>query len=192
VLHYDEDALQLTVEDPQFLFYIRNIPWRQFAADVGFLSVDFDRRYDFALSFAGTDRDIAKRIADKLKEGEVEVFYDKYEQARILAEDVEAYLRPIYQSEANFVVALLGPEYPKRIWTKFESDAFKERFKDGKVVPIWFATSPVGVFDESGRVGGLSIDRSQPIERQIDEIVSCLLEKLSHAREAERNDGSNA
>jgi hypothetical protein len=31
VLHFDERSAQLTVEDPQFLFYIRNIPWRHFA-----------------------------------------------------------------------------------------------------------------------------------------------------------------
>jgi len=184
-LHFDENAVQLTIEDPQFLFYVRNIPWRQFAIDVGFLSVEFERRYDFALSFAGSDRHIAHAIAEKLTENEVEVFYDKYEQARILAEDVEEYLRPVYQSEANFVIALLGPDYPKRIWTKFESNAFKDRFKDGKVVPIWFSDAQPGIFDESTRVGGISFDRKLELGPQVDAIVACLLEKLSYARNDE-------
>ena len=35
------------------------------------------------------------------------------EQRRILAQDVEEYFRPIYQSEAQFVVVLLGRDYPK-------------------------------------------------------------------------------
>ena len=50
----------------------------------------------------------------------MEVFYDQNEQHRILAEDVEEYLAPIYASDALLVVCILGPEYPKRIWTKFQ------------------------------------------------------------------------
>jgi hypothetical protein len=79
---------------------IRNISWRQFARQIGFMTIEFKRRYDFALSFAGTDREIASLLFTKLAENEVEVFYDKNEQHRILAQDVEEYLRPIYQTEA--------------------------------------------------------------------------------------------
>ena len=39
---------------------------------------------------------------------EFEVFYDKNEEHRILAENVEDYLGPIYRSEAAFVVCFLG------------------------------------------------------------------------------------
>jgi hypothetical protein len=155
VLHFDENSELLTIEDPQFLFYIVNIPWRHFARELGFQAVEFDRKYDFALSFAGSDRDIAEMLFKSLIENEVEVFYDKNEQHRILAADVEEYLRPIYQTEAHFVIVLLGREYPKRIWTKFESDAFKERFSDGSVIPMWFATVDESMFDVTRKKGGL-------------------------------------
>jgi hypothetical protein len=59
VIHYDVAAEQLTVEDPQFIFFIRNIGWKSFATALGFMSVDFANRYDFALSFAGEDRPVA-------------------------------------------------------------------------------------------------------------------------------------
>jgi hypothetical protein len=182
ILHYDEGSSMISVEDPQLVFYLRNMPWSTFARDLGFVRLEFGRRYDFALSFAGADRDIALEIANLLRASEVEVFYDKYEQNRILAEDIEEYLRPIYQSEALFVICLLGKEYPSRIWTKFESDAFKERFRTGSVIPIWFADAPPGMFDESRRVGGITFDRSQPIRPQVQEIVSSLLEKLEDQR----------
>jgi len=48
VMHLDSTAEQLTVEDPQFIYFIRNIPWRQFAHEVGFMAVDFPHKYDFA------------------------------------------------------------------------------------------------------------------------------------------------
>lgn len=67
----------LGAEDPQFVFHIRNIAWRKFAERVGYLNVDFESKYDFALSFAGTNRDLAGRIADLLNERELAVFCDK-------------------------------------------------------------------------------------------------------------------
>jgi len=109
VLHYDSQSRMLTVEDPQFIYFLRNIPWTRFGRDVGFLSLDMPSKYDFALSFAGADREIAKALFAALQEMEFEAFYDHNEQHRILAADIEDYLRPIYQSDAEFVIALLTP-----------------------------------------------------------------------------------
>lgn len=182
VIHYDATAEQVTVEDPQFIFFIRNIPWKRFAAELGFLGVDFESRYDFALSFAGEDRAIAEELFRQLQEAESEVFYDKNEQHRILAVDIEEYLRPIYQSEARFVIALLSRSYPKKIWTQIESDQFQGRFKAGDVVPVWFSDAPVGMFDASRRLGGLTLDLSLPIKQEIERIVGVLLKKLADIR----------
>lgn len=189
VLHFDEKAELLTVEDPQFLFYIRHIPWRKFARELGFVTVEFDRRYDFALSFAGPDRTIAEALFDSLTEHEIEVFYDKNEQHRILAADVEEYLRPIYQSEAQFVLVLLGRDYPKRIWTKIESDAFKARLVEGCVIPIWFSDVDESVFDTSRKQGGMLFDRSQDTGTQINNITGVLLRKLEESRYAVTDQG---
>jgi hypothetical protein len=183
ILHYDPGSKIITVEDPQLVFFLKNIPWVSFAKAIGFLSVEFERRYDFALSFAGHDRVVAEALAEALSDAQVEVFYDKNEQHRIIAEDVEEYLRPIYQSEAQFVVCLLSKDYPNRIWTKFESDAFRERFKTGSVVPIWFSDAPPGLFDGSRRVGGLTFDPTKDLPGQIQQIATVLLKKLADARE---------
>ena len=182
VLHFDQRSQLLTVEDPQFLFYLRSTSWSKFAKDAGFLTINFPSRYDFALSFAGADRLVAEGLFSRLQAIELEVFYDKNEQHRILAGDVEEYLRPIYQSDAAFVVVLLGPEYPKRIWTKVESDAFKERLGDGDVIPIWFTTAPAGMFDETARVGGIHFDPNASVEPQLDKIAELLARKISDSR----------
>ena len=186
VLHFEERLL--TVEDPQYVFFLRNLSWPRFALEIGYLSVDFPSRYDFALSFAGTDRLIAEAIFKRLQDGEFEIFYDKNEQHRILAADVEDYLRPIYQSDAQYVIALLSKEYPKRIWTKFESEQFKKRFREGAVVPIWFNDAPPGMFDESGRVGGFTLDPAGDIEAQIANICEQLRRKIAEARVAHEQD----
>ena len=184
VLHFDSRNSTLVAQDPQFVFYIRNISWQQLAEEVGFLSLEFPSRYDFALSFAGTDRDIAEAVVRKLEDAEVEVFYDLNEQHRILAEDVEEYLGPIYASEAQMVVCILGPDYPRRVWTKFESQQFKQRFKSGSVVPIVLSDAPLGIFDEAARVGHLAWNRAGSVDDQASAVVQALLRKLADQRTA--------
>ncbi|MBR0778750.1 TIR domain-containing protein [Bradyrhizobium diazoefficiens] len=185
LFHFDGYTRVLAVEDPKVMYFLRNLFWSKFVRDVGFLSVEYRSKYDFALSFAGEVRPIAEAIARILKENELEVFYDKDEQHRILAKDVESYLGPIYQSEARFVVALLSKEFPKKIWTKFESDNFKQRFGSDTVIPIWFADASPGMFDESARYGGLSIDLSKNVDASIQEICIALIMKAGEERQAE-------
>ena len=162
-------------------------PWARFAREIGFSGVSFDSKYDFALSFAGSDRKIAELLFHALQEQELEVFYDLNEQHRILATDVEEYLRPIYQSEAAFVVCVLGPDYPKRIWTRIESYAFKELFATGEVIPIWLDSLPEGSFDTSRKVGGIEFQVDQEWEPQIGKIVDLLRRKLADRRVNERD-----
>jgi hypothetical protein len=182
VLYFDSNNSLLVAQDPQFVFYIRNLSWPQFAEEVGFLSLEFPSRYDFALSFAGADRDIAEALFNILQEHELEVFYDRNEQHRILAEDVEEYLAPIYSSDAQLVVCILGPDYPKRVWTKIESDQFKERFKSGEVIPIVLNTAPLGAFDSAARVGHIAWDRSRPLNDQLPVVADMLIGKCAELR----------
>jgi hypothetical protein len=126
------------------------------------------------------------------------VFYDKDEQHRILASDVEEYLAPIYRTEARFIIPLLSRNYPKKIWTKFESQQFKARFGESSVIPIWFADAPSGIFDESARVGGLVFDPTADADAQIANITEVLLKRVGDERQLEeaasdaREDAGNA
>lgn len=182
VLYFDSVSNTLVVQDPQFVFYVRNLSWPQFADEVGFVSLEFPSRYDFALSFAGADRDIAEALFLELQEHELEVFYDRNEQHRILAADVEEYLAPIYSSDAQLVICVLGPDYPKRVWTKFESEQFKQRFKTGGVVPIVLNTAPLGVFDTASSVGHVAWDRGGDFRQQVEATTQVLIRKCADLR----------
>jgi hypothetical protein len=182
LLHYDEESRVIAVEDPQFYFYIRHLAWNRFAERLGYFEVSFSSRYDYALSFAGRDRDVADLLDSALSERELGIFYDRNEQSRILAANVEEYLAPIYKSEASYVVVILGPDYPTRIWTRFESEQFRERFGENAVIPIWFAGQDHSVFDVTRTVGGMTVDRSQPLGPQIEVIAGELAAKLANDR----------
>jgi hypothetical protein len=183
VLHYEPKTHVLSVEDPQFVFFLRNLNWNEFAQKVGYYDIHFKSVYDFALSFAGADRPVAERLFELLTEDEFSVFYDRNERYRILAENVEEYLAPIYRSEADFVIALLGPDYPQRIWAKFESEQFKNRFKSGSVVPVWFRNCPPGMFDESTKVGGYTFDPDGDVQAQLTELADALKRKIAEKRQ---------
>lgn len=183
IIHFDRATSLLTAEDPKLLYFIRHIIWQHFARQIGYFSIAIQTKYDFALSFAGEVRPVAKRVAEELTAREMQVFYDHDEQHYILAEDVEEYLTPIYRSESRYVVALMSKEYPRKVWTKFESQQFKQRFSEGAVIPVWFVDAPPGMFDEVRRVGSLEFDPAADHESQIAEIVNQLAKKLMEDRE---------
>lgn len=159
VVHYDPDGRVLSVEDPHLIFFLRNLDRRVFAREVGFTHIDIEHPYDFALSFAGEDRAFASRLHNHLEDLGFVVFYDFNEQHRIIARDLEAFLGPIYESGATLVVAILGPQYGERRWTRFESEQFMQRFDGGRVIPVWSskATTPTP-FDRAANIGALRYD----------------------------------
>lgn len=183
--HFEPSTATLGVEDPKIIFFLRNLVWRQFTRQVGFPSTIFKGRYDFALSFAGKDREIAKRLADMLADREVAVFYDENEQHRILARNVEEYLGPIYRRDADYIIPLLSQDYPTRIWTKFESKNFHERFGENAVIPIRFSNIRAGYFSDESRYGNLSLDVNGDIDEGLLRIVEILCRRLVDDREGE-------
>lgn len=187
--HYQPETSVFTVEDPKLVFYLRSINWKSFVKEVGFSTSEFPGKYDVALSFAGADRQFAKTLFDLLSDREVSVFYDENEQHRILAEKVEAYLNPIYRSEAAYVVPLLSPEYPKRIWTKFESEQFKNRFGDRAVIPLRFYTAQDGYFSDASDYGGLGFDPNGDCPAQLEMIAETICKRLQEDRL--QSDGDN-
>lgn len=181
-IHFDTTTEMLSIEDPKFMFYLKSLNWNSFALSVGYLQFVTEPKYDYALSFAGAERAIADSIAKRLASLDIAVFYDKNEQADILAQNVEDYLTPIYKSEALYVVPLLSKNYSQRVWTRIESKAFKSRFGDNAVIPIWFSDAGDSMFDTSQEYGGITFDPSKDLSSQIDEIVRTLQDRIAHFR----------
>jgi hypothetical protein len=177
VLQYDSDGKVLSVEDPQFVFYLRNLDWRAFPREVGFENVELEHEYDFALSFAGEDRGLADALNEQLEADDYVVFYDLNEQARILGEDVEVFLAPIYASDSRFVVAILGRAYGEKRWTIFESEQFKKRFDDGHVIPIWDKDALPTAFDETRNIGYLTFDSAADPHDEATRLARVIKEK---------------
>jgi hypothetical protein len=181
LMHFDPDTKVLSVEDPMLVYYIRSISWGDFIKEVGFTNVDHTETYDIALSFAGEDRPFAEQLRDALEDNGHAVFYDFAEQHRILGEDVQSYLAPIYKSGSRYVVAILGPLYGSKRWTIFESDQFKSRLASGQVLPIWATTALPSALDATRDRGGLVFDPSGDLRSTAIQHADVISRKLAEA-----------
>ena len=87
--------------------------------------------YDVAISFAGEDRELAQSLANELyfKYGLV-VFYDDYEQAKLIGKNLTEYLIDIYKNKASYCVILVSKYYKEKRWTRHEWRAAQARALD--------------------------------------------------------------
>jgi hypothetical protein len=181
IIHYDATTKVLSVEDPQLIFYLRNLDWPEFVRRTGFTRYEVEEAYDFALSFAGEDRAFAQKLYDQLSDFELSVFYDQAQQHQILAEDIEEFLGPIYGSGATYVIAVLGREYGKKRWTIFESQQFEELFGEKRVIPVWSAAALPTAYDKTAGIGGATFDPAGDLDSQAAEIAELCARKLDEA-----------
>ena len=178
VLFYDLVSKNLAIEDPKFLFYIKNMDWEQYSRNMGFKSVEDDKQFDFALSFSGENRHLAEHLSALLRENEYTVFYDKDYTADMIGKDLDSYLAGIYSKEAKYVVVFYDVYYPKKFWTAFESEKYKDRFNEDAVIPILVGDLPIMPTDKLYTRAYLSITEKEPVESQINELFSVLDEKM--------------
>jgi hypothetical protein len=64
--------------------------------------------YDIAFSFAGEDRKHAESIAGLLKQSNVTVFYDLYEEAHLWGKDLYQHLSMVYRDRARYCLVFLS------------------------------------------------------------------------------------
>lgn len=181
ILHYNYVNHTLSIEDPQLMFYLRNIDWQRFTDEVGFTNLAPQKPYDVALSFAGEDREFADHLRNYLEEHDLSVFYDKSEESKIMANDVEAVLGPKYSTESRFVVAILGEKYGLKKWTLFESDNYRHRIEKFEVIPIVSLRVPENAFDPLRKIGGRRFDPQGDLEAQARDIANAIAGTLSES-----------
>lgn len=179
LIHYDESTSVFSVEDPQLAYYLRNQNWSEFSKRAGFLRAEFAQEFDFALSFAGEDREYARVLFEELEDLGFAVFYDENEQHRIVAENVEEFLAPIYASNAAYVIVLIGPKYGHKRWTRFESDQFRDKMGLGRVIPIMSADVELSAFDRVQDIGYLKFDMRQELRAQAQDAAKICEKKIT-------------
>jgi len=84
-------------------------------------------RFDFAISYAGAQRELASKINSQLTEAGLRVFYDQNYEPELVGEDGGVRLRTLYSVEARFYIVLVSKAYDKKPWTILEREAIEAR-----------------------------------------------------------------
>jgi hypothetical protein len=131
-------------------------------------------RYDVALSFAGEDRDHARKIAELLREQGFSVFYDEYEQATLWGRNLYSHLSDIYQNRARYCLMFISANYARKLWTKRERESAQARaFRESReyILPLRLDDTALPGIEDT--VGYIDLN-STPHE----DVVRLITEKL--------------
>lgn len=96
--------------------------------------------FDVAISFAGTDRESAEKLATLLKEAGFSVFYDEFYPEYLWGKNLVDTFDEIFRKRARYCVIFISKEYNDRVWTNHERQsaqarALKEKGKE-YILPI--------------------------------------------------------
>lgn len=130
--------------------------------------------FDVAISFAGEDREVARKLAEELTRLGLKVFYDDYEQAKLLGETLTEYLIDIYKNKASYCVVLVSKHYVVKRWTRHEWKAAQarafEEYERSYILPVRIdSTELPGLLPT---IGYLSLEKNS-----IENISKIILDK---------------
>ena len=130
--------------------------------------------YEVALSFASEDREYVESVAEYLKNNNIKVFYDKYEEVTLWGKDLAEHLDKVYRGRARYCVMFISKNYANKVWTNHErrsalAKAIEE--KEEYILPARFDDTEItGIRSTLGYV-----DLSKKTPEQLGEMI---LQKL--------------
>jgi hypothetical protein len=130
--------------------------------------------FDVAISFAGSEREFAEKLAERLRAAGIIVFYDNFYPEHLWGKNLTAFLDEIYRKSARFCVIFVSREYKDRQWTNHELRSAQAKALEVKGLEYIL---PVKVDDTEleglpPNVGYVSISLG------IDKIAELLIKKL--------------
>jgi len=181
LFHYNAETKNFVIEDPAVFYYIKHLNWDALRKDCGFREGTTSFDFDFAISFAGENRALAKCIADNLEILDASVFFDEYFETNFLGKAWAQQFTEIFSEKCRLVLCLLDRHYREKIWPTFERECFLPRVSEGHVIPIYLDdTKFVGIPSD---IVGIKYSFDPEVlgweNDVIDKIVFRLIERIS-------------
>jgi len=140
------------------------------------------REFDVALSFAGTERQLARALANIVVEAGYRVFYDEDYPAQLWGEDLAEYFESIYRLRSRYCVIFKSKQYLERAWTIHERKSAVARMLDerGRAYILPIQVDEVKLPGIPPTIAHLSLSQFS-----IEQIGAMLIEKISNSRESD-------
>jgi hypothetical protein len=136
--------------------------------------IDLDA-FDVAISFAGTEREYAKQLAELLRTSGFKVFYDNFYPEQLWGKDLVAFFDRVYRKASKYCVMFVSAEYANRMWTTHERRSAQARALEEKgreyILPIRVDQTDLEGLPPT--IGYLSLD-----QYSVEQIAQLLVKKL--------------
>ena len=129
--------------------------------------------YEVAISFAGTERESARELAETLKAKGVSVFFDEFHPEKLWGSDLVKYLASVFEKESRYCVIFISKDYKEQAWPNHELRSAQARALEdggGYILPIQV--------DDTKLDGLPSTIGYRPIADGIEKIAEILIRKL--------------
>jgi hypothetical protein len=133
--------------------------------------------FDVAISFAGTERSEAEKLAELVRQAGYAVFYDNFYPEQLWGKNLVVFFDEIFRKRARFCVMFISKEYRDRKWTIHEAQSAQARALEEKgqeyILPIQV--------DDIELDGLLPTVGYVPINMGVERIAEMLVKKLQSA-----------
>jgi hypothetical protein len=134
--------------------------------------------YDVAVSFAGTEREVAEVIATRVRDAGFSVFYDEFYPEQLWGKDLSISFDEVFRTKSRYCLILSSRDYTERAWTNHERRSavtrMIEEWGGEYILPVKVDASELpGV---PGVIGYLDLD-----QHGADGIADLLIQKLRAA-----------
>lgn len=139
--YYNPATKHFAIEDPALFYFIKHLNWDDLRKKCGFRAGDREFDFDFAISFAGENRVLARAIKAQLETLDFSVFFDELFEANYLGQAWHKTFMEIFSEKSRFVVCLLDKFHLEKIWPTFERECFVPRVPEAAVIPVYLDNS---------------------------------------------------
>jgi len=174
--YYNSDTKNFAIEDPALFYYIKHLNWERLRDDCGFNDGDRNYEFEIAISFAGENRELARKFSEKLEIFDVSVFFDELYESNLLGRALSKHFTRIFNEDSRFVLCLLDKYHYEKIWPTFERETFRARVQDEAIIPAYLDdTKFLGIPED---LYGFDMKNGYK-EDDIDNAVIKLVERIS-------------
>jgi len=137
---------------------------------------DFSEKqdYDLAFSYAGENREYVEKVAEYLKNLNVNIFYDKFEEANLWGKDLSEYFDEVFRKKARYCVMFISRYYAEKRWPTYEKqNALAKAIEQGKeyILPARFDNTEIPGIRST--IGYIDLTKKTP-----EEFAKIILRKL--------------
>lgn len=133
--------------------------------------------YELVLSYASEDRAYVETVAKCLRNNQVRVFFDVFEEVNLWGKDLVEHLDRVYRGRARYCVMFISEHYAAKNWTRHEwRSAFNKAVEDRTdyILPARFDDSVIPGLNPS--LVYVDLRKKTP-----DELCTMILSKLGRA-----------